>query len=334
MSFVPSMALKGIDSLIESYGADPEKIMLDVGFSPKLLERPDNLVEGQQFNDLIEHSAHQLNQRFLGLQLAAIQGGSILGPLWFLLRNSANIGDGIQTLLTNFASHTDLTYFHTEDSPQGTILSYEVNRAITGEYTQIIELGLGITSLYLRRYLGASWRPRVVYLSCIEPYEKRPLVDVFGEHIHFKQEINGFVISKEEMQHPLHDASRLKQQHYEHEVTKRMDFNIKSVVVQTENIINASLTRHSCSLTFVAKCLDINPRTLRFHLQQHGTCYQTLLDKAKLNLALRYLLQSNLSMTEIAERLHFSEASVFSRFIKKNTGLTPKQNRNKSIKST
>lgn len=325
MNFVPAIALKGIDSLIESLGEDPNKLMLEIDFMPELLERPDNLIEGQQFNDLIEHSARQLNQRFFGLQLAAIQGGSILGSLWFLLRNSSTIEEAIQALLENYAHHTEITYFRAEKNPMGTLLTYDIDPSIQGESTQTIELGLAIVCLDLRRYLGNSWRPKALYLKCIEPYEKRPLIEVFGENIFFNQEVNGILATKEELKLPLNNSSQLKQKHYKQEVNKKKDFSPQSAVVQTENIINASLTRHRCSLDFVAKCLGRSPRTLRHQLQLQGTCYKDILLKAKLNASLRYLTQSNLTISEIAERLHFSETSVFSRFIKKHTGLSPRQ---------
>jgi len=328
MNFVPSIALKGIDSLIESFDEDPERLMLEVGFLPELLERPDSLVEGQQFNDLIEHSAHQLGQRFFGLQLAAIQGASILGPLLFLLQNSATVEEGIQTLLDNYASHTEITYFERDVNPNGSILTYRVSHTIKGECTQIIELGLAILCLNLRRYLGSEWRAKAVYFEHAKPYETGLLVEMFGDNIFFNQDVSGILLTDDEMSRPIRDASRLSQRHYEQEITKRMEFSPRSAVVQTVNIINASLTRHPCSLDFVAKSLGKSPRTLRHYLQQQGTCFNELLREARLNLALRYLSHSGLSITEISARLQFSETSVFSRFVKKNTGLTPRQHRN------
>lgn len=329
MNFVPSIALKGIESLIESFDQDPNSLMLEVGFSPELLERPDSMVEGQQFNDLIEHSAHHLEQRFFGLQLAVIQGASILGPLLFLLQNSATVEEGIQALLDNYSSHTEITYFEREINPNGSIVSYHVSQTIKGEHIQIVELGLAILCLNLRRYLGSEWRPNAVYLACTKPYETRPLIEIFGENLFFNQETNGVLLTNSDLSSPMRNASRVNQRHYEQEVTKRMEFSPRSAVVQTTNIINASLSKHVCSLDFVANTLGKSPRTLRHYLQREGTNFNELLREAKLSLALRYLAHSDLSITEISERLHFSETAVFSRFIKKNTSLTPRQHREK-----
>jgi len=327
MHLVPSIALSGIDILIKHYGTDPDQLMRDVGIEPKILDRPDNQVDGQLFGQLIEHAARQLNQRFLGLQLAEIQGATVLGPLWFLLRNSATVRQVIDNLLKNYPAHTHATIFSTETSDEGTTLIYDVHSEIQGDHTQVIELGLAISCMTFRRYIRPNWEPKAVYFKTAAPYETRPLLDVFGKNLYFNQEINGILIRPEELALPIRDASQLQQQFYTHELGKFKDFNPRSALVQTEHVIDASLTRHNCSLDYVAKCLGQRPRTLQHHLKQQGTSFQTLLQKAKLNLALRYLQQSNLSVTEISQRLHFSELAAFTRFVKKFTGKTPKQHR-------
>lgn len=327
MYFVPSITLKGLDSLIEHHGAKPNELMLEAGFLPELLQRPDNLIEGQQFSDLIEYCARALNQRFFGLQLAKIQGSTILGPLWFLLRNSATLGEGIHNLIANYPSHTEASYFTTQETPQGTILSYDVNPHLTGNFTQVIELGLGISCLHYQQYIGADWRPKAVYLRTHEPYEKRPMTEVFGNNILFNQDFNGILFTPEELELHHKSASRLQQHYYQHEVNRHQDFNPQSAVIQTENIINGALTRFSCSLDFVASCLHQKPRTLQHYLKQQGTSYQEIYQRVRLRQALRYLSQSSLSVTEISERLQFAETAVFTRFVKKHTGKTPRQYR-------
>lgn len=327
MHLVPSIALSGIDTLIKQYGADSDQLMQDIGIDPAALKRPDHLIDGQLFGNLIEHAARQVNQRFFGIQLAQIQGITVLGPLWFLLRNSASVGQVIDNLIKNYPSHTHATIFSKEVLQEGTTLIYDVHSDINGDHTQIIELGLAIACITFRRYINPNWQPKAVYFKTVDPYEKRLLLNVFGNNLYFEQEINGILITPEQLALPIKHASQLQQQYYAHQLDKQRDFNPSSTLVQTEHIINASLTRHHCSLDYVAKCLEQKPRTLQHHLKQHGTSFQTLVQKAKLNLALRYLQQSNLSVTEISQRLKFSELAVFSRFIKKLTGQTPSQHR-------
>ncbi len=331
LHFVPSIAMTGLDFLIEKYGSNSDVFLSDAGIDPISLTRPDLPVDGQKLIDAIELLARQSKQRYLGLQLAEIQGETVIGPLWFLLRNSATIKEFIDNILINYPAHTDVSFFSTESNRDGTILSYDINPDITGNHTQIIDLGLGILSLSFRRYIDESWKPKSVYLKVSEPYELEPYIKVFGKNIQFNQEMNGILITKEELKLPLRTASRLRQNFFEHERLIHDDFNPRSTLVQVEHIIHSSLTRHHCSLEFTAKCLNMKPRTLQYHLRHQNTTFIALLNKAKLNLALRYLQHSEISITEISQRLHFSDSAVFTRFITRHTGKSPKRHRPKRL---
>lgn len=322
--FVPSIAISGLDSLIEKYGGNCDLLLSEAGIDPIIFTRPDLPVDGQQVIDAIEKLARKLKHRYLGLELAEIQGGTVIGPLWFLLRNSASIKESIENLVLNYPGHTDVSFFSIESSRDGLVLSYDINPNIKGNHTQAIDLGLGILSLSFRGYIGESWRPKSIYLKVAEPYELAPYVGVFGENIHFNQESNGILLTREELELPVKAASRLRQKYFEHERLIDSDFNPRSTLVKVEHIIHSSLTRHKCSLKFAARCLDMKPRTLQYHLRQQNTTFKVLLNKAKLNLALRYLQHSELSITEISQRLHFSDSAVFTRFIARHTGKTPK----------
>lgn len=279
MPFVPSIAISGLDSLIEQYGRDSAALLSEAGIDPKILTRPDFPVDGQIFVDLLELVARKLNQRFLGLQLAALQGATVLGSLWFLLRNSATIQEIIDSLLINYPSHTDVSFFSAERDKKGLTLIYEINPDIKGDNTQAVELGLGIGCLSLRRNIGSDWRPKAVYFKVSQPYDLTPYKQVFGESVYFEQDINGIYFTNEELRLPFTDVSSLQKNFFELKQKQHGDLNPRSTLVQVEHIIHSSLVRHNCSLGFVAKCLNVKPRTLQYHLKQQGTSFSSLLKK-------------------------------------------------------
>ncbi|RED96682.1 helix-turn-helix transcriptional regulator [Marinoscillum furvescens] len=63
------------------------------------------------------------------------------------------------------------------------------------------------------------------------------------------------------------------------------------------------------------------------------TSKQLIIDKQILEIK-RLLKHSDLTATEISQHLNFSDTSYFSKFFKKQTGLTPNEYRDKSLKST
>jgi AraC-like DNA-binding protein len=93
----------------------------------------------------------------------------------------------------------------------------------------------------------------------------------------------------------------------------------------------ASETRHgSPTLEAAAKRLGTSSRTLRRRLQDEGTSFHQVLDRARCELAKRYLADLRMPVGEIGFLLGFSEPSAFHRAFKRWTGTTPFEHRERS----
>lgn len=87
--------------------------------------------------------------------------------------------------------------------------------------------------------------------------------------------------------------------------------------------IGACLASGRCDIGYVSAQLGLKPRTFQLRLKDHGTTFSQLLGKARFELAETLLKQSDISMTEIAERLGYRELSAFSRAFKMAYGVAP-----------
>ncbi len=77
------------------------------------------------------------------------------------------------------------------------------------------------------------------------------------------------------------------------------------------------------SLDDLAAQLHMSPRTLRRRLQERGTSFQKLLEGVRLEIAKRYLLDTQRSVGEIARMLGYEDQNSFSWSFKQLTGLPP-----------
>ncbi len=75
----------------------------------------------------------------------------------------------------------------------------------------------------------------------------------------------------------------------------------------------------------VARRLCMSPRSLQLQLAQEGASYKILLNRARQNLACRYLQQARYSIKEIAFLLGFSDAATFTRAFRRWTGESPRR---------
>jgi len=78
------------------------------------------------------------------------------------------------------------------------------------------------------------------------------------------------------------------------------------------------------SISKIAIELGISERTLRRELAADGTSYRTIRNDVRCHLAQRYLIDTPLSVSNIAELLGYYDAATFSRAFVKWTGKTPR----------
>jgi AraC-like DNA-binding protein len=77
----------------------------------------------------------------------------------------------------------------------------------------------------------------------------------------------------------------------------------------------------------VAESLGMSPWTLQRRLKRDGVAFADLVKAARRDLALRYVRETDLPLTEVALALGYSELSAFSRAFHVWTGLSPQRYR-------
>ncbi|MEC7258808.1 MAG: helix-turn-helix transcriptional regulator, partial [Pseudomonadota bacterium] len=78
--------------------------------------------------------------------------------------------------------------------------------------------------------------------------------------------------------------------------------------------------------------LGVSERSLHRKLAETGTSYRQILDNVRLRRARELLDNSDLPMSEISERLGFSEMASFSRFFRRVAGLPPSNYRKNGLR--
>ncbi len=92
-----------------------------------------------------------------------------------------------------------------------------------------------------------------------------------------------------------------------------------TIVASVQNIVWANVQR-TPSLDAVAEQLGINARTLRRRLQERGSSFQRILDSVREAVARDYLVNTELSIDQIAALVGFSEPTTFRSTFKRWTG--------------
>jgi len=107
----------------------------------------------------------------------------------------------------------------------------------------------------------------------------------------------------------------------------RLDATAQSVTGRVRALLGADFSRELPGLEDIAERLHMTTATLHRRLQAEGTSFQRIKDHGRRDAAIALLRESSLSGARIAERLGFSDASVFVRAFRKWTGRTPAEYR-------
>lgn len=100
----------------------------------------------------------------------------------------------------------------------------------------------------------------------------------------------------------------------------RTDFSFTREVYQ---LLSRQLKNQVSTLEEIAVLLQLTPRTLLRRLKDEGSSFQAVKDMVRRDKAIYYLTSQGASVSEISERLGFSDASVFTRAFRSWTGVSP-----------
>lgn len=147
--------------------------------------------------------------------------------------------------------------------------------------------------------------------------------------VRFDADFNGFVFDAKLLDRPLPSSDPGL-----HTVLRRYaDLMLadlhrsETLADRVQRFLSQELRRGEPTVERTAAAFHISRRTLARKLEREGTSFRTLLDETRRRLALRYILERDVGVAEIAFLLGFTHAGAFYRAFKRWTGRTPTEYR-------
>ena len=95
------------------------------------------------------------------------------------------------------------------------------------------------------------------------------------------------------------------------------------LVDELRRVLRTELFRKACSATEIADLFAINRRTLYRRLRVEGQAFRQLADQVRFELACELLINTDMTLGQIAAVLNYSELSAFTRAFRGWSGQTP-----------
>jgi AraC-like DNA-binding protein len=168
--------------------------------------------------------------------------------------------------------------------------------------------------------------PKAIHFTQKEPSYRAEYDRVFGVPLFFESDMNAFLIDGAFLNFKLP-----RQNPYLSEIlTARAEELLKSLETsktargRVESLLIPVLHTGEANIDMIAGKLALSRQTLFRKLKAEGVTFEQVLDELRHNLALQYLREKKISVSETAYLLGFSEAAAFSRAFKRWTGASPR----------
>ena len=323
--------LRLFDELVTQLGGDYRGLLAKLQIEPTALESRHAVLPYRTLVHLLERASIELSCPDFGMRLACLQGkGATLGPLYVAMRNSPTLGDAFRYCVEHGQAYSSGTKLFVEENHAAdeVVLRFEIVLSRLPYQRQSLEHSLALMCQNVHNLSSGRVAPRSVWLT--HP-PLAPLASYrahFGCPVHFGRNLNAVLLSPADLLLPLDSVDPWLFELATNFIEQRYPISEPPLSMRVRGLVERKLLEGDCTFVAVAAMLGMHPRTLQRRLRAENESFETIKDSVRRDVALRYLCQSDLPLTRIAEMLGYSETSVLSRSCLRWFAASPRQLRN------
>ncbi|WP_407883955.1 AraC family transcriptional regulator [Scytonema sp. NUACC26] len=332
MTLPPTIAMEFVVNAIQravQLGIDRQVILKMAGLTIEDIANQTKDFSLHQHIQLLEKLAVLSKDDFFGLHYGFTHHVSNFGILSYVLLNSANVGSALNSLVQYFGVWQQGTEVALTPDGNTAWLSYQIKDVNISVRRQDAETAIAFAINSIRTLTRQHWYPKRVWLEHNSSKNTSEYEQVLNAPVFFNQAVNAIAIESELLKQkvPFADLSLLpilESRLHQFFVEKEVDNKLVTLVNQA---ITRSLPQGYPTIGDVATDLGFSSRTLQRYLRDRNTTYKQLVEKTRYQISLTYLKDPELSLTEVALLLGYSELSAFNHAFRRWTGLAPNKYR-------
>jgi AraC-like DNA-binding protein len=323
---IPAIALTGFCPLVADLGGDPLPLLAAHGMSQDMIDDPDAPLSLRAVADLLEASAVRLDCPDFGMRLAERQDGpAITRPLDRAILNAPTYGEAVAFTAMHGQAYTASIRASVMWLADLEVYAQRPNfvRDDVAMLSQIVELIVLLTQNSILQLTGGHARAHEIWFAHAPVAPLAVYRAHFGASVKFAQEFDALLFHPEAFNARLVDGDREIYRSELSAIKARFPSQPIGMEMQVREAIRALLAEGLCRREDVARRLGLSVRTMNRKLAEQGKCFETVRDEVRRNLAIRYLMSTDLPATDIAGKLGYSELAVLSRACQRWFAATP-----------
>ncbi|MCB0278934.1 MAG: AraC family transcriptional regulator [Calditrichaeota bacterium] len=311
-------------------GLPEHELLLAAGIDRDDLNSPDGFLDSESYSLLYQKLIELSDDPFLGLHIGENFEFNSMGVFGLVMVNARN-GREIYERMVRFQSilGTDIRSEFVEKDDLFEVRVFMTVMRNEQVDRHCIESILVKNIQGVRLIVGDDTKPVKVSFRFPKPESLSEYQRIFNCELEFDAEHNSIHLPKSilSMDNPMADG-RLSQYFDElaNELLKDMEFT-ESMSLKVSRLLLELLDDSDISLETIADKMAIGVRTLQRKLNEEGTSFKQIVADTKRAVAVKYLKENHMAISEIAYVLGFSQPSAFHRSFKRWTGQTPQKYR-------
>ncbi|NWG23051.1 MAG: AraC family transcriptional regulator ligand-binding domain-containing protein [Pseudorhodoplanes sp.] len=251
-----------------------------------------------------------------------------LGIIHYIFAASATALDAVKNLIRYSQLVNSMTSLSLDETDRQVTIEVRFRLGLEGFQRHIAEWGPTTIVAALRHLTGTHLVPRAVNFVHQRTSGIKTFEAFFGCPVRFGANRQGITFARAALLAPIRTADRylldILTSVCEEALRKR-----KVASTPTRARVEAALLEHlphgKACLGVAAKSLHMSPRSLARRLAEEGTTYAETLEHLRRDLAMHYLEDSRVGVSQIAWLLGYSEVTSFNHAFRRWTSRSPKE---------
>ena len=328
-STISTRVLWPLVAALRASQCDPQSILAECGLENA--NEQDDRIQRRAWYDLLDCALDFTGNAQLGLTWArlGVTSGGALGLIEYLAKSSPTLGGAVESLSRYGRLFQDDLAF--ESTCEDGVVRLRLLTSGDTPIPRIWAEGV-IAYCFLAARQFVAFRNEVpsgtfsVHFAHGAPADRAPYESFFKVPVHFDAQEHAVAFSAELLEMPLVTAdpplfSLLEG--YARRLLAQLPYVGVDMPKRVRTVLLRELDGGNPTKEHVARVLRVSPRTLTRRLASAGTSFEEVLTSLRCELAIRYLRDTKLSLSEIALALGFSGTSSFVRAFRRWTGQSP-----------
>jgi len=313
---------------LQQEGHEPDPVFHQAGIDPQLLHQAGARISMPRLGKVWDAGAKISTAPCFGLAAARHWHPTTLHALGIAWFASPTLAEAFRRLADAFALLSTAGRARLERTREGYRFTVEPADPSAQAPNEAVHAAVVVLVKLCRMSLDANFSPRRVLLSHEKSGCSAPLGEFLACPIEFDAPYHALVLPHAELERPLSTANMELLTSAETMIANYLAaLDRDDVVGRAKAEILRQLPSGRFSEESIATALHLSLRTFQRRLRDAGTAYRELLESVRRDLALQYVANPRLSITEISYLLGFSEPSSFARTFRRWTGHSPSRQR-------